>query len=85
MQKNAWVTRQSWQGDPEPCHSIFCCMLASPVIKRCSLLTDKLLRLLSLISLGQPDVLERLDDCQAGGGLLVDKAVKEDQIQLEVD
>ncbi len=30
-------------------------MLASPVIKRSSVLTDKLLRLLSLISLGQPE------------------------------
>ena len=30
-------------------------MLASPVIKRSSMLTDKLLRLLSLISLGQPE------------------------------
>eukprot|EP00092_Neocalanus_flemingeri_P041280 GFUD01044951.1.p1 GENE.GFUD01044951.1~~GFUD01044951.1.p1 ORF type:complete len:4316 (+),score=1501.53 GFUD01044951.1:136-13083(+) len=65
-------------------------MLASPVIKRSSLLTDKLLRLLSLISLGQPDVLKRLDDPvrqeeNAEGGLLVDKAVKEDQIQLAVE
>ena len=31
-------------------------MLASPVIRRSSVLTDKLLRLLSLISVGQPDV-----------------------------
>merc|ERR1712142_35424 len=65
-------------------------MLASPVIKRSSLLTDKLLRLLSLISLGQPDVLKRLDDSSraeenSDGGLLVDKAVKEDQIQLAVE
>ena len=49
-------------------------MLASPVIKRFSLLKDKLLRLLSLISLGQPDVLKRLDDParqdeNTGGGL----------------
>jgi len=65
-------------------------MLASPVIKRSSLLTDKLLRLLSLISLGQPDVLKRLDDSarqeeNTEGGILVDKAVKEDQIQLAVE
>ena len=33
-------------------------MLASPVIRRNSVLTDKLLRLLSLISLGQPDILK---------------------------
>ena len=39
-------------------------MLASPVIRRSSLLTDKLLRLLSLISLGQPDVLRRLDEAE---------------------
>merc|ERR1712142_9047 len=65
-------------------------MLASPVIKRSSLLTEKLLRLLSLISLGQPDVLKRLDDSSraeenSDGGLLVDKAIKEDQIQLAVE
>merc|ERR1712142_1151143 len=65
-------------------------MLASPVIKRSSLLTDKLLRLLSLISLGQPDVLKRLDDSSraeenSDGGLLVDKAIKEEQIQLAVE
>jgi len=65
-------------------------MLASPVIKRSSLLTDKLLRLLSLISLGQPDVLKRLDDSSrteenSENVLLVDKAVKEDQIQLAVE
>merc|ERR1712240_302944 len=65
-------------------------MLSSPVIKRSSLLTDKLLRLLSLISLGQPDVLKRLDDSArpeepTERGVLVDKAVKEDQIQLAVE
>jgi len=65
-------------------------MLASPVIKRSSLLTDKLLRLLSLISLGQPDVLKRLDDSTrteetTERGVLVDKAVKEEQIQLAVE
>merc|ERR1712142_1294864 len=65
-------------------------MLASPVIKRSSLLTEKLLRLLSLISLGQPDVLKRLDDSSraeenSDGGLLVDKAIKEEQIQLAVE
>merc|ERR1712142_640085 len=65
-------------------------MLASPVIKRSSLLTAKLLRLLSLISLGQPDVLKRLDDSArpeepTERGVLVDKAVKEDQIQLAVE
>ena len=43
-------------------------MLASPVIRRSSLLTDKLLRLLSLISLGQPEVVKRpaIDTEQAG-------------------
>jgi hypothetical protein len=61
-------------------------MLASPVIKRFSLLKDKLLRLLSLISLGQPDVLKRLDDSarqeeNTEGG----QAVNEDQIQLAVE
>ena len=65
-------------------------MLASPVIKRSSLLTDKLLRLLSLIFLGQPDVLKRLDDSArtediTERGVLVDKAVKEEQIQLAVE
>merc|ERR1719435_918798 len=65
-------------------------MLASPVIKRSSLLTDKLLRLLSLISLGQPDVLKRLDDSTrteetTERGVLADKAVKEEQIQLAVE
>ena len=65
-------------------------MLASPVIKRSSPLTDKLLRLLSLISLGQPDVLKRLDDsarqeANTEGGLLVDNVVKEDQIHLAVE
>merc|ERR1719187_1235498 len=34
-------------------------MLSCPVIKRSSLLTDKLLRLLSHISLGQPDVVKK--------------------------
>ena len=47
---------------------------------------DKLLRLLSLISLGQPDVLKRLDDSarqeeNTEGG----QAVNEDQIQLAVE
>ena len=36
-------------------------MLSSPVIRRNSVLTDKLLRLLSLISLGQPDLLKKKD------------------------
>merc|ERR1719481_1015428 len=68
-------------------------MLASPVIKRSSLLTDKLLRLLSLISLGQPDVLKRLEIAPIGSKSststspppLVDRAVKEEQIQLAVE
>merc|ERR1719481_1781266 len=59
-------------------------MLASPVIKRSSLLTDKLLRLLSLISLGQPDVLKRLEIAPIGSKSststspppLVDRAVE---------
>ena len=57
---------------------------------RSFLLTDKLLKLFSLISLGQPDVLKRLDDSarqeeSTEGRLLVDKAVKEDQLQLAVE
>ena len=65
-------------------------MLASPVIMRSFFLTDKLLKLFSLISLGQPDVLKRLDDSarqeeSTEGRLLVDKAVKEDQLQLAVE
>merc|ERR1711962_351642 len=61
-------------------------MLSSPVIKRSSLLTDKLLRLLSLISLGQPDVLKKLDSPVEGAAssTQVDKTVKEEQIQLAV-
>ena len=42
-------------------------MLASPVIKRSSLLTDKLLRLLSLISLGQPEVVKRHEELESLG------------------
>merc|ERR1719319_19059 len=57
-------------------------MLSSPCIKRSSLLTDKLLRLLSLISLGQPDLLKRAEGEAAGG---LDRAVKEEQIQLAVE
>merc|ERR1719481_2198328 len=64
-------------------------MLASPVIKRSSLLTDKLLRLLSLISLGQPDVLKKMDSPSEGSGTSnmggMDKTVKEWQIQLAVE
>jgi E3 ubiquitin-protein ligase HUWE1 len=62
-------------------------MLSSPVIKRSSLLTDKLLRLLSLISLGQPDLLKKQE--QEGGpssaSSPLDRAVKEEQIQLAVE
>ena len=64
-------------------------MLASPVIKRSSLLTDKLLRLLSLISLGQPEVVKRHEETdtlasldQAQG---FDRTVREDQIKLAVE
>ena len=65
-------------------------MLACPVIKRNSQLTDRLLRLLSLISLGQPDVLKRLDDPvrsedNSEQSVLVDKMIKDDQIQLAVE
>jgi E3 ubiquitin-protein ligase HUWE1 len=61
-------------------------LLSSPVIKRSSLLTDKLLRLLSLISLGQPDVLKKLDSPVDGAtSIHADKAVKEEQIQLAVE
>ena len=65
-------------------------MLSSPVIKRSSLLTDKLLRLLSLISLGQPDLLKKdaLEGGHPGGPQAqqgLDKAVKEEQIQLAVE
>jgi len=66
-------------------------MLASPVIKRSSLLTDKLLRLLSLISLGQPsqDAIKKQDDSTKSvnteSPVLVDKVIKDDQIQLAVE
>ena len=64
-------------------------MLSSPVIKRSSLLTDKLLRLLSLISLGQPDLLKKdggaLEGGHPQGQQGMDKAVKEEQIQLAVE
>ena len=66
-------------------------MLASPVIKRSSLLTDKLLRLLSLISLGQPsqDAMKRQEDSAKSDStespVLVDKVIKDDQIQLAVE
>ena len=66
-------------------------MLASPVIKRSSLLTDKLLRLLSLISLGQPsqDAMKKQDDTSKSDSnespVLVDKVIKDDQIQLAVE
>ena len=65
-------------------------MLASPVIKRSSLLTDKLLRLLSLISLGQPsqDIIKRIDDKsekETENSILVDKVIGDDQIQLAVE
>ena len=81
-------------------------MLASPTIKRSSLLTDKLLRLLSLISLGQPtseNILKRIDadlglgaartdnvaTAAAGSSSeqspLVDKVIRDDQIQLAVE
>ena len=67
-------------------------MLASPVIKRSSLLTDKLLRLLSLISLGQPsqDLLKRLDtesknETSGESSPLIDRVIRDDQIQLAVE
>merc|ERR1719336_651683 len=65
-------------------------MLACPVIKRNSQLTDRLFRLLSLISLGQPDVLKRLDDPvrtedSSEQSVLVDKMIKDEQIQLAVE
>ena len=66
-------------------------MLASPVIKRSSLLTDKLLRLLSLISLGQPsqDAMKKQDDTSKSDStespVMVDKVIKDDQIQLAVE
>ena len=65
-------------------------MLACPVIKRNSQLTDRLLRLLSLISLGQPDVLKRLDDpgrTEEGSeqSVLVDRMIRDEQIQLAVE
>ena len=65
-------------------------MLACPVIKRNSQLTDRLLRLLSLISLGQPDVLKRLDDPgraedNSEQSVLVDRMIRDEQIQLAVE
>merc|ERR550534_3110281 len=64
-------------------------MLSSPVIKRSSLLTDKLLRLLSLISLGQPDLLKKdggaLEGGQNGSPQAQLSSVKEEQIQLAVE
>ena len=66
-------------------------MLSSPVIKRSSLLTDKLLRLLSLISLGQPDVLKKAvtdttsSDSSSSAAAVPDIAVREEQIQLAVE
>ena len=64
-------------------------MLSSPVIKRSSLLTDKLLRLLSLISLGQPDLLKKDLGALEGGQNSSPQAqlscVKEEQIQLAVE
>ena len=65
-------------------------MLACPVIKRNSQLTDRLLRLLSLISLGQPDVLKRLDDPSrtedsSEQSVLVDRMIRDEQIQLAVE
>ena len=65
-------------------------MLASPVIKGTSLLADKLLRLLFLISLGQLDVLKSQDDSarheeNTEGVLLEDKAVEEAKFQLAVE
>jgi E3 ubiquitin-protein ligase HUWE1 len=64
-------------------------MLASPVIKRSSLLTDKLLRLLSLISLGQPEVVKRHEEPDTLSSLEqvqgFDRTVREDQIKLAVE
>ena len=65
-------------------------MLSSPVIKRSSLLTDKLLRLLSLISLGQPDLLKKDGGALEGGQNSSSpqaqlSSVKEEQIQLAVE
>merc|ERR1719400_2853148 len=63
-------------------------MLSSPVIKRSSLLTDKLLRLLSLISLGQPDLLKKDGGALEAGGQNSSpqlSSVKEEQIQLAVE
>merc|ERR1719341_771625 len=63
-------------------------MLSSPVIKRSSLLTDKLLRLLSLISLGQPDLLKKDGGALEAGGRNSSpqlSSVKEEQIQLAVE
>ena len=76
-------------------------MLASPVIKRSSLLTDKLLRLLSLISLGKAEVVKRTINPEqaavtaatatASGSSTdqdakgFDKAVNEQQIRLAVE
>jgi len=67
-------------------------MLSCPVLRRSSLLTDKLLRLLSLISLGQPDVIKKAAEdykLDSEPGTSSDSAneepVKEEQISLAVE
>merc|ERR1719187_2005875 len=70
-------------------------MLSCPVIKRSSLLTDKLLRLLSLISLGQPDVVKKTTTAiedkgegeagSSGAATETVTPVKETQIALAVE
>ena len=59
-------------------------MLASPVVRRSSLLTDKLLRLLSLISVGQPDFMkkDRKDENEKGP---VYETIKASHLKLAVE
>ncbi len=61
------------------------CMLACPVIRRNSVLTDKLLRLLSLISLGQPEILKKKDLDKDEKSSANNQAIKSDHLKLAVE
>lgn len=63
-------------------------MLSSPVIRRSSILTDKLLRLLSLISVGQPDTLKKPKDQAGSPSASVSskpESISEDHLKLAVE
>ena len=61
-------------------------MLSSPVIRRNSVLTDKLLRLLSLISLGQPDLLKKKeDDKTASASTASNNVIPPEHLKLAVE